>query len=93
MRITSLLEAQREELIDLKAYGEGRGLPTLRASPRAHAGRKADARPGTLRDIYVKLQSGLQGVRAMRAAEADETLVTLVQVLQEGPAFSPPPTR
>lgn len=32
--LLGLLEAQRDELVDLRAYGEGRGLPALRASCR-----------------------------------------------------------
>ena len=35
-RLTRLLDAQRDELLDLRPYAEGRGLPTLRTSfPRS----------------------------------------------------------
>ena len=31
-RLMRLLDAQRDELLDLRPYAEGRGLPTLRMS-------------------------------------------------------------
>jgi len=42
---------------------------------------------GTLREIYQKIQAGLQDANGMSGQDASDTLSTLVQVLLEGPDY------
>lgn len=67
-RMIELLEAQRDELMDLRAYAEGRRVPTL----------------STLREIYQKIASGLEEAEGYDEMDLADTLDTLMQVLAEG---------
>ena len=40
-----------------------------------------------MRDIYLKVESGLQNVKGNQPTDASETLTTLMQVLLEGPDY------
>ncbi|ORY35380.1 hypothetical protein BCR39DRAFT_509164 [Naematelia encephala] len=66
-----LLEAQRDELFDLRGYAEGHGIPTLE----------------TLSDIYTKVSSALSAVQFASHSTSISTLQTLLQVLTEGPDY------
>ncbi|OCF37778.1 hypothetical protein I316_00002 [Kwoniella heveanensis BCC8398] len=70
-RVIALLEAQRDELSDIAPYTGRRRYPAL----------------VTLEQIYEKVEIGLESTAGMTEAEAKDNLVTLVQVLQEGPDY------
>ncbi|WVQ82029.1 hypothetical protein IAT38_004157 [Cryptococcus sp. DSM 104549] len=70
-RIITILEAQRDELYDMWAYIEGKKFSTL----------------VTLQQIYAEIETGLKDVTGMPEVSARESLVTLTQILQEGPDY------
>ncbi|WVQ99856.1 hypothetical protein IAU59_006999 [Kwoniella sp. CBS 9459] len=71
-RVITLLEAQRDELRNIAPYTGKRRYPAL----------------VTLEQIYEKIEIGLEDVtRTQSESNAGESLVTLVQVLQEGPDY------
>ncbi|ORX38667.1 hypothetical protein BD324DRAFT_375833 [Kockovaella imperatae] len=71
-RIIDLLKAQKAELVDIKLYSSDVELPTL----------------ATLRDIYLKAESGLRKLSSSRKnSESTDKLEGFVQVLSEGPDY------
>ena len=44
-------------------------------------------RAGTLKEVYLKVEAGLQDVKGMSPTDASETLNTLLQVVLEGPDY------
>ncbi|OWT39140.1 hypothetical protein C362_03305, partial [Cryptococcus neoformans Bt1] len=70
-RMINLLEAQRDEINEMKPYIESRPSPSLI----------------TLQQIYAKVDGEIKNVAALPDIVARDTLMTLVQVLQEGPDY------
>ncbi|OXG49322.1 hypothetical protein J010_03683 [Cryptococcus neoformans] len=70
-RMINLLEAQRDEINEMKPYIECRPSPSLI----------------TLQQIYAKVDGEIKNVAALPDIVARDTLMTLVQVLQEGPDY------
>ncbi|WRT68240.1 uncharacterized protein IL334_005216 [Kwoniella shivajii] len=70
-RIMALLEAQKDELVDIAPYTGRRRYPALI----------------TLEQIYEKVQSGLRDIQGMSEEKMRDDMMNVVEVLQEGPDY------
>ncbi|WVF72637.1 hypothetical protein IAT40_007455 [Kwoniella sp. CBS 6097] len=70
-KVMALLEAQRDELGEHAPYTGRRRYPAL----------------VTLEQIYEKIEIGLEDIASMGETESRDSLMTLIQVLQEGPDY------
>ncbi|ODN78937.1 hypothetical protein L202_04456 [Cryptococcus amylolentus CBS 6039] len=70
-KITALLEAQRDEIEEMRVFIEARRFPSL----------------VTLQQIYGKINDQIKGVSSLPDGEAQDALSSMVQVLQEGPDY------
>lgn len=70
-QMMNLLETQRYEINEMKPYIESRPFPSLL----------------TLQQIYAKVDGEINNLADLPDTVARDTLVTLVQVLQEGPDY------
>lgn len=87
-RMINLLEAQRDEINEMKPYIESRPSPSLSMPfPIPGQGIMIDNRTVTLQQIYAKVDGEIKNVAALPDIVARDTLMTLVQVLQEGERF------
>ncbi|ODN92795.1 hypothetical protein L198_05590 [Cryptococcus wingfieldii CBS 7118] len=70
-KMTALLEAQRNEIEEMRVFIEARRFPSL----------------VTLQQIYGKINNQIKGVSSLPDGEAYGALCSMVQVLQEGPDY------